>query len=47
MQAGIGAALAARVIASPAVEPLRVDIFSRHLQWLRTADEVAEDMRTS
>ncbi len=29
---------------TPATEPkkLKVDIFSRHLQWLRTADEVAE-----
>ena len=28
-------------IASPA-KPLKMDIFSRHLQWLRKADEVAE-----
>jgi sugar phosphate isomerase/epimerase len=39
---GIGAALASQVIASPAVTPLKVDIFSRHLQWLRTADDVAD-----
>src|ERR1043165_3855154 len=26
----------------PAVKKLKVDAYSRHLQWLRTADEVAE-----
>ena len=28
--------------AHPAAPPLKVDIFSRHLQWLRTPEEVAE-----
>jgi sugar phosphate isomerase/epimerase len=46
MQVSAGAALAAQaraqVPAVPAVKTLKVDIFSRHLQWLRTADEVAE-----
>ncbi|HUA63922.1 MAG TPA: hypothetical protein VML19_34565 [Verrucomicrobiae bacterium] len=26
----------------PRAQPLKVDIFSRHLQWLRSPDEVAE-----
>jgi sugar phosphate isomerase/epimerase len=52
LQAGFGAALAAQLTsdalnAQPAATPtaankLRVAINSRHLQWLRTADEVAE-----
>jgi len=41
-----GAALAAPVRTqtspSPAEKTLKVDIFSRHLQWLRNADEVGE-----
>jgi len=42
---GAGAALAAQAIAQTstrAVSKLKVDAYSRHLQWLRTADEVAE-----
>lgn len=44
IQAGAGAALAQAVARTPAAPalPLKVDVFSRHLQWLRTADEVAE-----
>ena len=45
-QAGRGAAAApAQAPAAPSGPPLpklKVDIYSRHLQWLRTADEVAE-----
>lgn len=37
-----GAALAPANTATQAVKKLRVDAYSRHLQWLRTADEVAE-----
>src|SRR5215475_11258248 len=49
-QAGLGS-IAAQVAvraaqtatpAEPAVKMLKVDAYSRHLQWLRTADEVAE-----
>jgi sugar phosphate isomerase/epimerase len=32
----------AQTTSAPAVTPLKVDIFSRHLQWLRNADEVGE-----
>ena len=45
MQASVGAAVAqaaAQVPATPPQGKLKVDIFSRHLQWLRTADAVAE-----
>ena len=46
IESSAGAVLAARARANaqpgPAAKPLKVDIFSRHLQWLRTADEVAE-----
>lgn len=45
MQASVGAVVAqaaAQVPAAPSQGKLKVDIFSRHLQWLRTADEVAE-----
>lgn len=49
---GMGVALAAQAVgkiaaagqtpAMPVATPLKVDAYSRHLQWLRTADEVAE-----
>lgn len=51
MQMSVGAALAAQALgrtasagqtAAPATTKLKVDAYSRHLQWLRTADEVAE-----
>lgn len=50
LQLGAAAALAGKALAqappSPArpaaVKKLKVDAYSRHLQWLRTADEVAE-----
>jgi sugar phosphate isomerase/epimerase len=46
MQLSSGAALAAQARAQavgvPAMRRLKVDIFSRHLQWLRTPDELAE-----
>ena len=32
----------AQLAAAPTVKKLKVDAYSRHLQWLRTADEVAE-----
>ncbi len=32
----------AQTASAPAVRKLKVDAYSRHLQWLRTADEVAE-----
>jgi sugar phosphate isomerase/epimerase len=32
----------AQTVAPPAAKRLKVDAYSRHLQWLRTADEVAE-----
>lgn len=32
----------AQTAAPPAVKKLKVDAYSRHLQWLRTADEVAD-----
>jgi sugar phosphate isomerase/epimerase len=32
----------AQTVASPVAKKLKVDAYSRHLQWLRTADEVAE-----
>src|SRR5271170_2072067 len=45
MQVSVGAALAARALTKTpsvlAAEPLKVDAYSRHLQWLRTADDVA------
>ena len=39
-----GAAVVARALAQsrPESRGLKIDIYSRHLQWLRTADEVAE-----
>jgi sugar phosphate isomerase/epimerase len=40
--AGIAAGVAAQVAAEPVAKTLKVDAYSRHLQWLRTADEVAE-----
>jgi len=43
LQIGTGAALASQCRAHPPVaKPLKVDIFSRHLQWLRTPEELAE-----
>ena len=46
LQLAAGAALASRARAFgtrlDAQAPLKVDIYSRHLQWLRTADEVAD-----
>jgi sugar phosphate isomerase/epimerase len=42
----LGAAMSSGALAQTpppaAARPLKVDIFSRHLQWLRTADEVAD-----
>ncbi len=46
IQAGVGAVLAAqgRAQAPPSAvaKQLKIDVFSRHLQWLRDADQVAE-----
>lgn len=54
MQASVGAALAAKAAtqavaqgvaqtpATPMAKTLKVDAYSRHLQWLRTADDVAD-----
>lgn len=39
---GAQAAPPAPAPAGPSPYPLKVDIYSRHLQWLRSADEVAE-----
>jgi sugar phosphate isomerase/epimerase len=41
LQTGL-AAIAAQAAAKPVAKTLKVDAYSRHLQWLRTADEVAE-----
>src|SRR5580692_5393382 len=46
MQASVGAVWVAQArsqtTSTSPVAPLKVDIFSRHLQWLRKADEVGE-----
>jgi sugar phosphate isomerase/epimerase len=46
IEIGAAAAFASTTRAQSAAvavrKPLKIDIFSRHLQWLRTADEVAE-----
>jgi sugar phosphate isomerase/epimerase len=39
---GIAQAAASQNTPAPPVKKLKVDAYSRHLQWLRTADEVAE-----
>jgi sugar phosphate isomerase/epimerase len=33
---------AAPAAAAPVANPMKIDIYSRHLQWLRTADDVAQ-----
>jgi hypothetical protein len=37
-----GQALSAQTTAASPTKKLKVDAYSRHLQWLRTADEIAE-----